>query len=650
LADFSISSLRGGLNNTDPAIALPSDQVVVAENVEWTRSTLGERRRGSDAIDLTGSDLAGCDRIVWLHRHLPTTDEADAQLWALGITDGSPSTATLAYKDTSWHTVSISDALTIDGVSEYQVQGQTLHGKLFIAYNSGVDRLHVWDGTSLRRTGLAEPAAPTGANQGSGSLAATARYYRVRYTAQSGGVTLRRSEPSEVYTITPSGTGSAVRITKPASISEGETHWELELSADNANFYVIATTVVGTTTVDDTQDLTTLASAGFTLSEDIGDYSLIPSIRYLTADQDRLMGGGSFEDEDLASRVVWTPVYNDPGDGNDERIPIDTDNFLNLDGFEGGPLTGLSATINGYVFGFKNSHIYKLVRTGFRTRAYDAIPLTKERGALEGSIVPGIDQSGNPALYFLDLAVGACRFGANGLEPCGADIWETWKTVNINAASIVSRGIYFPEHRQVHWWVATDDSDTPDTRIVLQTNETRSGDDGARRGWSIWTGPSAAALAVCLFSDNIDDDTDRNRTLKPFIALDGAGLIQRTDTGDDDNGTEYDARIVTKPYTHGNLLHQFECKNGVLLAKATDGATINITITPNFGADATHTKSVEAIDLSPAGAETSVIRPLDNLSLAELKALQIEFSDPDAPGSRWELEFFALREERGQRS
>jgi hypothetical protein len=257
------------------------------------------------------------------------------------------------------------------------------------------------------------------------------------------------------------------------------------------------------------------------LSETVGDYSLIPSGRYITADQDRLLIAGSFEDPQLASRVSWTPVFNDPGAGNDERIPIATDNYLDLDGFEGGPLTGLSASINGYTYAFKWSHIYKLVRTGVRTRAYDAFAITKARGALPGSIVSAVDEAGTPVIYFLDPEVGPCVLGAGGLglQTCGADILETWKRVNLNAADIVCRSLYYPEARQVHWWVATDDADRPNLRLVLHTHEMRSGQLGARRGWSIWDGPSAQALAVCMYADNIDDGTARSQHLVPFIAV-----------------------------------------------------------------------------------------------------------------------------------
>jgi hypothetical protein len=343
---------------------------------------------------------------------------------------------------------------------------------------------------------------------------------------------------------------------------------------------------------------------------------------------------------------MWTPVFNDPGDGNDERIPIDTDNFIDLDGAEGGPLTGISESVNGYIHAFKQSHIYRLVRTGIRADAYEAVTLTKQRGALPGSIVSGIDQMGRPCVYFLDPSVGPCRIGANGLQSCGADILETWRTVNVNAASVPARGVYYPEARQVHWWVATDDADTPNLRLVLQTNETRDNVDGARRGWSIWTGPSAEALAVCLFSDNIDDGTARNNSLRPFVGLEGDDLIQRTDVGDDDNGTDYEAHIISKPYTPVGILHRFGVMAGALLAKAQEDATINVIATRDFGLE----QKTVTRDLAPSGSETQVIKALDDLAFAELRVVQIEFIDPDTPGTRWELNQLALKERAEQRA
>jgi hypothetical protein len=325
-ADFLITSLRGGLCEDDPT-SIADDQCTEATNVEWFYSQLGERRPGAVAtVNGWVTRSRDCDQIAWLHRHLPTSDPEDEQIWVLGL-NTFPSAPVLCYKDQAgWNTITMGDALTPDGVSEYSVRGLSLHGKLFIAYNSGVDRLHVFiqGESALRKTGLDAPAAaPTGADGGgAGSLTGT-RYYRVRFTEQASGVTVRRSEPSAVLTKTPDGAHVNLTITKPATISEGETHWELEASTDNANFYRIATTVVGTTTATDTVAYSTgyAANGLYELSEDIGDYALIPSVKYLTADRDKLIGAGSWEDEDFDSRVLWTPVPSDPGVGDDERGP-----------------------------------------------------------------------------------------------------------------------------------------------------------------------------------------------------------------------------------------------------------------------------------------------------------------------------------------
>ena len=198
-------------------------------------------------------------------------------------------------------------------------------------------------------------------------------------------------------------------------------------------------------------------------------------------------------------------MFKDPGVGNDERIPLDTDNFIDLDGFNGGKLTALHGPVNGYSWAFKQSRIYKLIRTGNRARAYDAIAISKTRGAIEGSVVEGVDQAGRPALYCLDPAVGPCRVGAGGVKTCGSDILTTWReTVNLDA-TVVCRSVYYPDARQVHWFVATGQSDTPNHRIVLQVNETRDELDGIHKGITLWDGPSAEALAVTLYAENVDD-------------------------------------------------------------------------------------------------------------------------------------------------
>jgi hypothetical protein len=647
---ITIASLRGGMNDTDPPISLSDDQTTLAENVEYVVSTLGERRRGGEAIDLAGSPFTGCERCVWLHRHLPTTNPADAQLWAMCINDTGPA-AVLAYKDTTWHTVTMNDALTIDGVSEYQIDAQTIHGKLFIAYNSAVDRLHVWDGTVLRRVGMVAPsAAPTAVDTAVAGSYSLPRYFRTRETVQAAGTTILRSEPSATLTFTPNGSFNGAIVTKPATTNSdpASTHWELEASLDDENYYVIATTAIGTPTATDTTAGGT-GYAAFDLSEEIGDYFPPHSAKFLIADEDRLIPLGGWEDAAKASSMSWTPVYNATGVGNDERITLDPVSVINLDGYEGGAITDVSRAVAGEIWVFKQEHTYKVTRTGIRIRAYDSGggAVSKDVGAITGSVVTGTDEAGNAALYFHDPGFGPFRTTRGGLQRCGRDIWNTFQTINLDAAHTVASSLFYPTTGQVFWNIASDTADIPDLGLTLHTNEQRITEGGeARRGWALRTGASCGALTMCLYSDNIDDGTARSQVLVPFIGVEGNGLIWRMDTGDDDNGEEFAARQTTKPFAVGDLQTDVEIKSATLVAKAQDGAALVISAIPNYDADST--TPAGTIDLSPVGSEAQVTRFLDDLSVAECTTFQIDFADTATPGERWELGRFAMTVTSGQ--
>lgn len=646
MADLVLPSLRGGLNNTDPAIALPNDQATVAQNVEWVSAMIAERRKGSTAVTLSAT-LAASDRVTFLHRDLPTDDETAARLWALGVTGTSSST--LEYKDTSWHVPTLKDALTITGSYPNRVRAVSFHGKTFIAYKSGQDRLHVFnpeiDSSTVRRAGLVEPAAPTGADTAAAGSFTGTRYYRVRYTIQVGGETKLRSEPSTALTFSPVGNKTGVTVTKPAAISEGETHWELEASLDNSNFYVLATTLVATTTVDDT----TAYSTGYTayeLSEDVEDYALIGSVKHLAVDDDRLVWLGSFEDSTLASRFGWTPVNGDVGVGNDERFKTSTDPFKDLDAGEGGGGTGLSRPSNGSFYIFKFGQIYKADRTGQATNAYDVLCLTKTKGAIEGSVVDGEDATGEPCVYFIDPKMGPARVGQGGIFNCGHDIRTTWKALNLDATQLICTALFYPNKHQVHWWIATGTANVPDVHIVLHTQLTRIGEDGVRRGWAIWTGPTAAAQAACLFADNIDDGTARSLTLVPFLGLAGNGNVLRCETGDDDNGTEYTATIQSKPIIPTSIVQHHGITAGSVVAKAMVGASVDVSLIRDRGLE---TITVSSVAFDPTGSETDVVKDLDNLVMSDWRMLEVQVTDVATPGTQWQIDQIVLRgyEEQG---
>ena len=70
--DLVIPTLQGGQNDQDPKHILPDDQCVLAENVEFFFSTLGERRRGMASVDITSSGLDAEAAIVHLGMYSPT--------------------------------------------------------------------------------------------------------------------------------------------------------------------------------------------------------------------------------------------------------------------------------------------------------------------------------------------------------------------------------------------------------------------------------------------------------------------------------------------------------------------------------------------------------------------------------------------------
>jgi hypothetical protein len=640
------------MNNTDPPLSLTDDQCVSAVNVEWVDSMLAERRRGMAAIDLSAA-LEAESEIAFLTRHLPSNTEADAELWVYAIT--GTATDTLARKTTSWSEITMTDANTLTNGAAYRMQAVTLHGKLFVAYQDNVTfRLHVWDGTSFRRVGLIAPsAAPTGANTGTPGVAFTGtRYYRTRDVVLSGSIILLRSEPTAVLTFAPSGTGTGVVVTKPLNMGEGATHWELEASTDNADFYRIARTVVGTTTVTDSVVYATGYATTGTLSEQIGDYELPHSAKFLLVDEDRLilLGHHSLLHNGVAmgSRMAWTPVFNDPGVGNDERIPLDPVSYRDLDTYEGGDITGGVGPVNGEIWIFKRSHIYKAVRTNVRTNAYDVTNISKKRGAIEGSIVEAVDQLGSPCVYFLDPKVGPCRVGSDGVvQRCGRDIWTTWKTVNLNATKVVSRVLFYDNVGQVQWHVATGSSNVPNKVLVLHVEQTRDTRKGVRGGWAIWDGDRAGVLSACLYSTNIDANAARNLTLVPFVGLAASATVCQTDTGTTDNGTEFTASIQTKPYAPATILNKFGVMNGALLAAAEADAVVDVVATRDFGLE---TLTAIEVPLDATASETSVIKALDALTFSELTTVDFTISDNADNAGRWEINQLALRERPEQSS
>lgn len=623
LNDIVITSLRGGLFDTDAPTELAADQCVRADNVEFFYSALGERRGGTTPLSLSGSALDDEAAIVHLSEWFPNNDYTNSEIWGIGATVNTSFTIERRAGGT-YFSVSPKDDILTAAPDIYNITSVELNGKKFFAYPSDEDRLHVWDGMYLRRTGFVVPSAPTVADTGSGSFS-TVRYYRVRWVeVDSDGAVLRRSEPSSNTTFTPSGSGLSARVTRPTLADEGETHWEVEEGlASTGNFYRIARVAIATTTYDDSLASGSVASTGV-LSEDLGDYTNLPSARYLAVDGDRLVFAGHFTDQTKASQVGWTPVTNDPGVGNNERLPSDLDNTKNLDSYTGGPITGIAAAVYGTWYAFKHQRIYQMSRTNDPVDAYTAVTISTRMGAIPGSVFVGLDELGGPCIYFTDPFLGPARIGAAGIQQI-VGLRKTWARVNLKAANIVARGCYYPFKRQAIWWVAVDGNDTPNLVLKNQVSELRAVGDGAvGGGWSLATGRLTEALCVSTLTEWVTVSGVATLSERPFIGQTTPEFIQRCDTSTTDNGTAFVATIITKPYSLAGLPDQWEARMTSVLGTAVSGQSVAISIIRDFGKEESTARTAT---FTPGGSETQIVFDLDNLAMSEAKVVQFRFTD-----------------------
>lgn len=625
--DLQITSLVGGLNDTDSESELAEDECTLAENVEFFFSSCGERRLGCGPLDLTGSGLTTENRIIYLSQWFPTNKVLEPEFFAVAATPGVSAKWARRSVAGAWGPLVPPDALDLTE-DIYQITTQSLNGKLFIAYPSATDRLHVWDGTTLRLSGLSPPPSSGGPSfEGSGTFSGI-RYYRYRFVAMSGAMVLRRSEPGANFSVDPTGMGAAgVTVYRPAAVGQGETHWEVEASLDNATYYRIARLSMATASVNDEVAVGVGYAANGTESEAIGLYLPIHSARFLAVEGDRLIMGGHVNDLSKQSLVGWTPVKNDPGFGNDERLPFGPNNTVNLDNYDGGPLTGLATGILGTWYAFKWKRIYKFMRTGNVTKAYENITLSSTSGAIPGSVVVGVDENGAACVFFLDPSMGPSRVGSGGPQAI-VGLRETWKSVNLRAGSVVARGVYYADKQQVHWWVATNGSSSPNFKIVLQVTEVQSkkvaGGNGVGRGWSTATGRITEAFCASVFTEIVNIGGVVQVSNRPFIGLTTPDFIQRCDTESTDAGVAYKATIRTRPYLAAGLMSRWGVMTAALLAQAHATSTLVLKFIRDFGKETVDVTT----GLAPTGTESHVIKDFDDLSISESRAIQVEISDP----------------------
>jgi hypothetical protein len=661
-----ITDLRGGRNGVASPISpdFPLNQVVEAVNIEYSQNAqLGRKRAGMSSLSLSGG-TAPVGGVFWLYRHVPGADEAVAELWAGDGGSGGPPVIHRLAGGTTWADVTLDDAMT--NASVVKISAVTFNGKLYMTYDSAVDRLHVYDSTlaspRVRRVGFATPAIATVANTGAGAYAAVARYYRIRWyqaSSASGGTITRISEPGPASTIfTPSGAGTAARITRPTAAGEGETHWGVEVSLDGVLWYVLAAPnddvlsadgiAIATTTYDDSVVTTTYST--YPLSEELGTHTNIASVRFLITDNNRLIMAGSFEGGP-SSRVYYTPVLGS-GLGDAERLNdlVDINPFTDLNEKDGGAITGLGGPLpGGVIFAFKLRQIWRGTPTGNDEEPYAWRRFSSVIGSVNHrSIVLGEDHYGKAALYFWSIN-GPYRIGNNGLEYVGRDIEDITLGYNgftgINyigsGPDHVCNAVWHADKHMLYFFVASLTAAFPDIMLTLDVRNVIGVDAyGVRGGWVRHTvgNPTYGMNASAMFSNTIGASV-MSAALKPYVGRGSVALPTQILKLDDDSATD-DATVAFGGYFKTrniappeNLGSNFGVRETVLFAKALAACTITQTIVRDSGLETQDSSVLLTADAS----ETDVIRKFEGSSNSDIGVIQLQIGDATTGNTRWEL-------------
>lgn len=638
-----ISDLSGGRNGVDNpvSVSFPKNQCAEAMNVDFRNGGLGRKRGGLfDVIGgTTGNNLT--TPVFSLLRHVPAGDETGGMVYAFESATPQAPNYIPGASATDWDFIAA--AILFDG--NYQnVTGTSFNGQFYIFYDSPLDRLKVHDPNTgvLRYVGLPAPvAAPTVANQGVGAYAAVARQYRIRWVHIQGANTARVSEPSASVAFTPSGGGLSARVTRPAVINEGETHWDVEVATDSVNFYKIARTAIATAFFDDA--IATTSYSSFEFSEVLGTYTLIPSAKFGVTDGNRLIVAGNYEGQP-GSRVWWGPVLGSLDRGDAERMfqTATVKPYIDLDTKNGGDITGLG-NINGVIYVFKFRQVWRLTPTGNILAPYQARRLTGTIGAVfHKSIALGEDSYGNPCLYFMSHK-GPYRVGPNGIEYIGRDIEDLTRTkagrpnINNTATIVVSHSVFHADVGQWWLWFASGTSNSPNNLCILDVKKaTRRDEYGVRNGWSRADGEAATAICSCMGNYTLAATASLRPWIGVFHATNPIIAICDRDDIQSDRGTPFKAYVTTRslgdPERFGRRIRAGEA---IVVASHHTAADVSLRLTysKDFG-----TKTVPSdLTMLAADIDDILIDQFSGAMIADALCLQLTIGDAAAVANQWEI-------------
>lgn len=636
-----------GRNGADSPITLDETEAVEVLNMDFAEGALGRKRRGATAEVLTAGPTW---QIYGLFRHVPAgTTETGAELWAIGVQ--LDTTVVAAFRRAPAPSVVWTMPSQVNNTGPTfptENSAATLNGKLFLAYEGTANRLRVWDGTSIRVVGLIVPgAAPTLANGGTGTYPPVKHYFRVAW-AEIGGTPeapdhIRRSELSPAASFTPSGTGAHIAVTLPTPPGEGETHWLVYVSPDDrysnyslAGVKPIADTVFGYASGPQ-------LSSGEEAPPIAGLHIPPPNAKYLITDGNRLLMAGAYMTTSLPgqtvpknNRVWYTRVLGSSDIGDDESIPNTAasgtvpaqKNWIDIGENDGGAITGLGI-VEGVVFVFKRRQTWRLVPTGDDLSPYQAFLVSNEIGAMNHkSIVAGEDAAGAPVLYFYSFR-GPYQINLSGLLTyLGRPIEDVWQArPELQPKTF---GVYYAERRQV--WHHIYGLTPEDHRIAVY--------DVDRGGWSLFTTAGKVYLCAAMYSETVAMGPTGVMTasvnLKPFFGTAEPAVLWKYDitTAADDVGVPFRALVKSRPFFPAGIGTRVLTQDALLLAEAASGVTLTLTVDRDFGRET----RAATVSLTPDGAETRVMRRVEDSGVGMAGVVQLQVGDEAPVSNYWVLE------------
>lgn len=616
-----------------PDVVRPETRVAWADNV-WMGGEAGIATRRGGATFRGPTGLGGS--LFAFLGALGIPRQPDIYTTSIMCSSGDPTTwrhCVNPYSPTpTWVEMSVvADVQTYASgyveIGYFPEQVATLNNKAIfatVATMGNTTRLALWDpirsSTAIRAAGFVTPGT-MGAifNEGGGSYAATLRYYRVRYTTQEDGVTIRRSEPSASSGFTPSGSGDSVAVTRPALIGEGETHWELEVSLDDATFYLLTTQTVATTVYLDSAATGTYSNG--TLSEAIGARLPPPQCRSVVTDRDRFLFGGNWQpyasvpDYGTSNRVWYTPVLGTTDVADEECVP--TDHYVDVAPDDEDEITALAGPLDDAIYVFKHRSIYRLTRTGIADAPYEVMRVATGVGARGPlNVTLGPDATGNQCLYFWDVT-GRWRYGSGGLQRLDTDLSRA-----MIARESPSRVVYYAKRQAVlfgsfAYHVATG-------------------------GWSrvTWTNINMATYVVGVQEASRNQETESQLFGAANALVGGKLYLLDDDTAATDDGTAFTARLgLTRMLADpGKRWVPTRCA-----LWGTGGAPVDVSVTveadPVTAEDTYDTSLVQLVGQAwlPADQKDASVVPL-HLGTGPVRALGVWLADPTDATTAWRLD------------